>query len=56
MDDGVDQAVAADMTPSHGIMLIFARSLRDVKQPQVRPHGLAMLANLDEHIAMHLGQ
>ena len=54
MNNGVYQAVTADVTSSESIMLIFISVLGHIKQPQIGPHWLALLANLNEHVPMDL--
>ena len=54
MDDRVEERVAADVTPSSGRVTAFVGLLRHVESPHKRPHGLAMFADLDEHVAVDL--
>ena len=54
MNNGVYQAVTADVTSSESIMLIFIGVLGHIKQPQIRPHWLALLAHLNKHVPMDL--
>ena len=54
MNNGVYQAVTTDVTSSESIMLIFISVLGHIKQPQIRPHWLALLAHLNEHVPMDL--
>lgn len=53
MNNGVDQAVATDVTPSKCIVLILGGSLCHVKKPQVWSHGFAVLAHFNEHVTVH---
>ena len=54
MHNSVDQAVTADVAPAQGIVLVLARPLRDIKEPQIGPHRLTLLAHFDEHVAVNL--
>ena len=56
VDDSVDQAVTADMASPESIVLIFTGFLRHVKEPQVRPHWLTLLAYFNEHVPMDFGE
>ena len=56
MDDSVDQAVTTYMTSPESIVLIFTGSLRHVKQPQIWPHWLTLLAHFNEHVPMDFGE
>ena len=54
MHNSVDQAVTADVAPAQGIVLVLARPFRDIKEPQIGPHRLTLLAHFDEHVAVNL--
>ena len=46
MDNGINQTISTNVAPSHGIVLIFASTFCYIKQPQVWPHRLTLLADL----------
>ena len=46
MDNGINQTISTNVAPSHGIVLIFASAFCYIKQPQVWPHRLTLLADL----------
>ena len=53
--DDDDLPVTTDIAASHGGVSVSVGPLRHIKQSHVRPHGLARLADLYEHVAVHLG-
>ena len=56
MNDGVGEAVAANVAASAGVVPVPAGLLGDVEPADERPHRLAPLADLYEHVAVDLRQ
>ena len=56
MNDGVGEAVAANVAASAGVVPVPAGLLGDVEPTDERPHRLAPLADLHEHVAVDLRQ
>ena len=53
--EGDDLPVTTDIAASHGGVPVSVGPLRHIKQSHVRPDWLARLADLNEHVAVHLG-